>query len=277
MNLAIFVGPAKTGTTWLFEYAKLHPDLQTSTKDKEIQYFNKFYDKGKNWYESYFEANEDSLKCDFSPSYFSSDLGRLRLKKDYPHSKIIITLRNPSQRSISHYKHYMKLGLINENNAKIALSKNTTFVSNSFYSRYIEDWLDNFGSENVLILPIEEMQENLPAYLSKVCDFLDIPHFEASELTNKKVNEQSIPRSRFVASIASKIRRSTKTYDIRWLTSFAKKIGLKKLIYSGGSHQIEIGDSVVDELNELFIPENQKLKKYISPEIYQKYYENERT
>ena len=272
MNLAIFVGPAKTGTTWLFEYAKLHPELLTSTKDKEIQFFNKYFTRGIDWYQSYFDQESNLLKCDFSPSYFASELGRFRLKKNFPEAKIIITLRNPIKRTISHYKHFLKLGLINETNPRIALGKNTTFMANSFYTKYLSDWIEDFGVENVLILPIEEMQENPEDYLRRLCSFLKIGFFETPELTNKKINEQSIPRSRILAFLASRVRRFTKDHQVPWLTNLAKGLGMKKFIYSGGKSDISISKEVIEELDQVYESEIQKLEEYISPTIYKKYY-----
>ncbi|MEO9965631.1 MAG: sulfotransferase domain-containing protein [Reichenbachiella sp.] len=275
MNLAIFVGPAKTGTTWLFEYAKYHPNLVASSKDKEIQYFNKYYTKGKEWYLSYFDQNSDFTKCDFSPSYFASEISRLRIKTDFPTAKIIITLRNPIERTISHYKHFLKLGLIRETDAKLALGKNTTFISNSFYSKYLPEWIEEFGQENILILPIEGMKENINDYINQLCSFLELDFIDAKKLANTKINEQSIPRNRTIAYLASRSRRFTKNYGMRWLTEGAKRIGLKKAIYSGGRNDVLIPEDVYAELKQLFAPEIKRLRKYLDPRIYEKYYKNE--
>ena len=50
----IAVGPPRTATTWLHEVLAGHVCLPTDRK--ETDFFNRFYDRGLDWYANYFRA-----------------------------------------------------------------------------------------------------------------------------------------------------------------------------------------------------------------------------
>jgi hypothetical protein len=56
------IGVAKAGTTWLTALLATHPDVYLPTKLKDIRYFNNYYDKGSDWYQSFFPSAGDAKK-----------------------------------------------------------------------------------------------------------------------------------------------------------------------------------------------------------------------
>ncbi|HMA68931.1 MAG TPA: sulfotransferase domain-containing protein, partial [Candidatus Mcinerneyibacterium sp.] len=113
-----FVGPYRTGTTWLYEYFKNHSDVSVPYKVKETFFFDKNFENGYKWYFSHFKKNtEDKLTGDIAPSYFRSTKAAKRLLNNNPDIKIFFTLRDPVDRIISQYKHGIMKGTINQNDS----------------------------------------------------------------------------------------------------------------------------------------------------------------
>ncbi len=267
----MFVGPTKTGTTWLYEYARNHKQLSVSTKEKEIEFFNKFYDRGLDWYKDYFEAGPNT--CDFSPTYFASDLAPLRLNNCFPHAKIIITLRNPTDRAISQYKHYFRYGIERKKYGRNVFGSNTMYTNNSFYSRHIKNWQNYFKEEQILFLPIELLHENEDLYLSKLCHFLKIEKLNFNDVSGKKINKSGFARNQFLGSLATSLRKKLRKTPFSPIVDFGKSLGLKRMLYSGGQDKLIITEEDINELNELFKTEIKYLGEIVKPDnIYSKYY-----
>lgn len=105
----IIVGTMKGGTTILHDFICEHPNV-VAAKQKEIHYFSLFYNKGESWYSDHFsEADSSVVTGEASPTYFDMDSGGViprLISKDIPNIKLILVVRDPVERAISHYNHY---------------------------------------------------------------------------------------------------------------------------------------------------------------------------
>ncbi len=107
------VGAPKSGTSSFYEYLSAHPDIYLP-KVKELHYFA-YPEVADTYYDVPFVASESEYlglfdnrrgeKCagDLSPSYLYRELAADRIQRFQPDAKIIISLRNPIKRAISHY------------------------------------------------------------------------------------------------------------------------------------------------------------------------------
>jgi len=50
----VFIGPGRSGSTWMYELLRSHPDVCLGRGTKETLFFEKHYDRGVDWYESFF-------------------------------------------------------------------------------------------------------------------------------------------------------------------------------------------------------------------------------
>ncbi len=111
----IIIGGMKCGTSSLFKYLGQHPQLFRSNY-KEIRYFShdNYYAKGEKWYRSHFPRMKDmpsgSLTFEASPDYLIYPASSVRIASLIPNVKLIVLLRNPTERAISHYFHNIKKG-----------------------------------------------------------------------------------------------------------------------------------------------------------------------
>ncbi len=109
----IIPGAQKAGTSSLFAYLSQHPEVVPPVT-KEAHYFDLKYDRGEAWYRSYFPLVE-SLKDgalitgEASPYYLFHPHCPERIRETVPAVKLIVLLRNPIDRAISHYFHEVRL------------------------------------------------------------------------------------------------------------------------------------------------------------------------
>ena len=121
MNPNLFVaGVPKAGTTSLFHYLALHPDIFPSNR-KEPGFFHPFKikDMAANLeaYKKFFVGySGQKYAIEATPGYFyGGKETATAINKYSPESKIIIVLRNPVERLFSFYKYKKSLGHIDEN------------------------------------------------------------------------------------------------------------------------------------------------------------------
>jgi len=102
------IGAMKSGTTSLYQYLSYHSLIKGPTI-KEPCYYSYNYSKGLFWYLSKFPLRwpygKNRLFFDPSPVYLHDPLAPERICKDYPDAKLIIILRDPIERAISHYNY----------------------------------------------------------------------------------------------------------------------------------------------------------------------------
>uniref|UniRef100_A0AAR2IZ45 Bifunctional heparan sulfate N-deacetylase/N-sulfotransferase 1 n=1 Tax=Pygocentrus nattereri TaxID=42514 RepID=A0AAR2IZ45_PYGNA len=108
----LIIGPQKTGTTALYLFLGMHPDLTSNYPSKEtfeeIQFFNgRNYHKGIDWYMEHFPLPSNT-SSDFyfekSANYFDSEVTARRAAALLPKAKIITILINPADRAYSWYQ-----------------------------------------------------------------------------------------------------------------------------------------------------------------------------
>ena len=91
----LVVGPQKTGSTALYSFLKLHPNIISNEPSEstfeEVQFFNeKYYFNGLDWYKSFFPVVNSSTTVMFekSATYFDAENVPLRAHKLLPAEKI---------------------------------------------------------------------------------------------------------------------------------------------------------------------------------------------
>lgn len=191
----LIIGAPKCGTTSAYDYMTGHPKvLKAATK--EITFFNddKRYSLGTDWYLSQFPTLAGSsgfISGEATPGYFHSETARARITKDFPDSKLILFLRDPTARAISSYYQQVKMGKplppISEffkkhldRHAAIApevIMK--SILGEGVYHLFTAPWLAAYSKESLLIIKTEEFFEN-PANVMR-----DIFHHVGLEPVNR--------------------------------------------------------------------------------------------
>jgi len=112
----LIIGAAKCGTGSLYRYLIQHPEIKPALT-KEVRFFDKYYDKGTNWYRVSFPfknfLRRNYVTGEATPRYLDHPHAPKRVKEVIPNAKFIILLRNPIDRAYSMYN--MRVGRKREN------------------------------------------------------------------------------------------------------------------------------------------------------------------
>jgi len=204
-NLFI-VGAPKAATTSIHSYISQHPDI-FMTELKEPNYFSSIRKKGESTVnirndEEYIDlfSHSDSFKIrgESSTTYLYFKDVEKKIFTFNKHSKIIIILRDPVERALSHY--LMDRDIIGQEEKSVeealfdegytsangfhGLSVNP-YIWPSIYTKHIEKFINQFGKENVEIIIYEELMKNWQDGLKSIFVFLDVDDYKVENLEVK--------------------------------------------------------------------------------------------
>lgn len=109
----IIAGFQKCGTTSLHENLRKHPSIfmpEKCTTSKEIAFFNSLYHKGIDYYKNLFIGGEKKICGQKCPDYVCDEETIKRIYKHIPTCKILLCIRNPTNRLFSQINMRRKLG-----------------------------------------------------------------------------------------------------------------------------------------------------------------------
>jgi hypothetical protein len=170
----LFVGPDKTGSSWMHFILEAHPECFVP-KAKDIYYFDRFYDRGFEWYLKHFDpapANATAIG-ELSHDYLFSEPAATRIRQDLPEVKILICLRNPVDRSLSQYQYMRRGGEVGASFDE-AVDRYPKIVENSLYLRWVKLYLDMFGPDQVKILVFDDLMADPVSFGRDMLRFLDV-------------------------------------------------------------------------------------------------------
>ncbi|NEP46556.1 MAG: sulfotransferase domain-containing protein, partial [Okeania sp. SIO2H7] len=192
----IIIGTGKSGTTSLYNYLTQHPQVLPAIK-KEIYFWSRHFDKGINWYLAHFPPIPKATKFitgEATPTYINSWQTPTRLFSIFPKIKLIIILRNPVDRAISHYYHEVRSKMENKSLSEAIysqleilqqMSESTLeqaywnhisyYISYGVYVEFIKKWMAIFPRKQFLILRSEDFYQDPATIMEKVFNFLDLP------------------------------------------------------------------------------------------------------
>ena len=109
----IGIGGHKCASTWLAECLYYHPEV-LMTSPKEIQFFDRNVGKGMGWYLKHFRnGKEYKAAGEFTPRYLVN-VPPTEIRDALGNLQVIVSLRNPVSRFISHYQQYIRRGLLSK-------------------------------------------------------------------------------------------------------------------------------------------------------------------
>jgi len=212
MPTFINIGEAKCGTTSLYNYTIKHPNILPAFK-KEVHFFDLSFDKGINYYRSFFPTSLKNKECitgEKTPYYLIHPLVPKRIAETFPLVKLILLLRNPIDRAFSHYhqqfsRNYETMSFEDaiKNEESRLEGEEEKMIDNSHYQSYshrhhsylkrgryyqnIKKWLEYFPKNQFLILTTEELKVNPNETMNRVFDFLELSSYEIKEIPKVKV------------------------------------------------------------------------------------------
>ncbi|MCW9709180.1 sulfotransferase domain-containing protein [Fodinibius salsisoli] len=215
----IIIGAMKCGTSSLYHYLQLHPELGMSAI-KEVDFFieENNYNKGISWYQSQFQG-DFKIFGEASPNYSKAHYFKgvpRRMYELVPRAKLIYLVRDPIERIISHYTHNYSEGR-EHRSIEDALQEleDNHYVMCSKYFWQLQHYFEFFQEDQMLIIPSYRLRDERRATLQQIFKFLGVDDsFYSNDFeqqmhkTNKKRRKGKL--SRFI--LESPVIKTLKGY-----------------------------------------------------------------
>lgn len=215
----VIIGAQKSGTSSLHAYLAQHPQILPASR-KEVHYFSggsgqkvDNYEKGLLWYRAHFplkrQLSGGKISFEATPVYLFHPEVPQRIFEALPKAKLIVLLRDPAERAISHYyfdnknrsmvlpiKNAMEQEeellseILRNNQYKDPLFYGSSYKSRGLYYDQIKRYLKYFPKEQLLIIDSESLFDETHQTLKIIFAFLGIDDkLTISDTQPRRVNE----------------------------------------------------------------------------------------
>jgi hypothetical protein len=176
----IVIGAQKCGTSSLHYYLDLHPEIQMSSP-KELNFFTSEegfvpepfivepvdreliratpnWSRGQEWYESHFDPDAP-VRGESSPAYASPWHHGVadRMAQVVPDARLIFMVRDPIDRTVSHYMHLQAEGRERRPVDDALRSSSTVYLGRSRYASLLHPFLERFPRSRILVIRQEDL------------------------------------------------------------------------------------------------------------------------
>ena len=269
------VGAPKTGTTSLYYYLNQHTNVCMSSI-KEPNFFsakevNSLFYKSQivdeiNEYHKLFSQNKKQIIGEASVSYLFFDEVPNRIYKYNPKAKIIILLRNPIERALSHYLMDFRLGFCSENFEDIIAQPE---IFPQYYQQYLElgnyflqlkRYLNVFNENQLSIVFYDDLKSDSQKVMKHIFSFLEI---EFQDLDYSIQNSFLSPSNIFVSEL----------YKFNSLRKIVKSLfpepflSLVKSIFFSNNSKPTFSDSIIKQLNAYYKSDIVELEKLLNKDL----------
>jgi hypothetical protein len=239
------IGAQRSGTSSLYKYLGDHPQVVPSLR-KEVGYFSRHYARGPGWYRAHFPLEgrmtaasrarrAPVLSFEATPDYLLHPLAPRRAAELVPGAKLIVLLRDPVDRALSHYHHMVRLGLeplplkqaIEAEPERLARDLERvhvdpgwdalrllrySYVGRGMYAEQLERWLRHFPRERLLILRSEDLFADETDAYGRILHFLDVRdwrprRFRTYSVASDATGHPPAVRDRLAGAFAAPNRR----------------------------------------------------------------------
>ncbi|XP_076853392.1 heparan sulfate glucosamine 3-O-sulfotransferase 6-like [Brachyhypopomus gauderio] len=178
---AVIIGVKKGGTRALLEFLRVHPDVRAV--GAEPHFFDRFYDKGLEWYRNLMPRTLDGqITMEKTPSYFVTKETPSRLCAMNCETKLIVVVRDPVTRAVSDYTQTLSKNpglpsfqsLAFKNVSSGAVDDTWSAVRIGMYAQHLDNWLHHFPLSRFLFVSGERLVSDPAGEMGRVQDFLGL-------------------------------------------------------------------------------------------------------
>ena len=265
------VGAPKAATSSLYHYLGQHPDIFVP-ESKEPHFFS-WPEVGETYYDRDFVTTEAAYRGlydarsgerfagDFSPSYLTFAAAADRIKAFAPDARIMMVLRDPVKRAVSHYLMDRRLGCTKRRLADILDDPDKyplfhrEYVEIGRYHDNVAHYFELFSRDRVHVVIYEEFQSNPTQATREIFEFLGADaNFEPD--FSEVHNTFRMPRSQTVEKM-----RKTPLWSVgRALVPTILKDRIKPLMSSTKKPEFAAEER---RLAELFADDNKRLESLL--------------
>lgn len=199
----LIVGAQKAGTSSLFAYLMDHGGFLRPLL-KDVFFFDQNYDKGLDWYLSFYPSRAAQqarewrtggpvVSGEAATHYLLHPRCPERVRETFPDIRIIVLLRDPARRALSHFFHNRRTGteplatpldafLAEEerigspsDGADAPQFRRFSYLARGRYAEQLTRWFRHFPREQLLVMPSERLFADPDPHFRTICRFIGLP------------------------------------------------------------------------------------------------------
>jgi hypothetical protein len=229
----LVIGARRAGTSLLHhKILAAHPDVYVPMQRKETHYFDLHYERGVEWYQSYFPSDEAARRFraigEVTPDYLASEQAPGRIHQLLPECRLIAILRNPVEQAWSDYRYRRRSR--NEGRDFRSFLDDPAALGSGLYHHHLARYLALFRRDALLVLIYEELVQDPRRELGRLTAFLNVPLIwsDPAVLLEERVNPGDAPRFRRAYALSRRAGAMLAGQDLNWPVRLAKRLGVRR-------------------------------------------------
>ena len=271
----VVIGAMKAGTSSLYNYLSLHPELSLPYTEKEVNFFNneEHWKAGLDWYRTNFE-NSELKKGEVNPNYAMFPTCKVvpeRLSSFAPNAKLIYILRDPIERFCSHIHHNYIKGLETRSLQNIIEDREDSlwYIAYSQYYSQLERFLTYYDKNQILVITLEKLSQEPTLIMRRIFEFLEVNpnYFSESFQVKQHISEDKVKPGKLL-TIIRKTAFSKVYQQSKYLFPMSLHKQTKKIL----GQAIEKPNLTIEQtsyLLKIFQEDIIKLKDFTSLDFYE--------
>ena len=256
---AFLLGAPKSGTTWLADALSQHPDISVSQpKEPNIIASHKgtfTRDIAPPDWDAYFECfQREGVRIDCSVHALACPIAPQRISENWPNVKLIVSLREPVSRTVSHWNMVIETEKDRENNENWSdfevAWRDSRLYCDTLYGSSISKWLEFFDLDSLLIIEAKRMRKEPLRVLEEICDHIGVDYYSFNldmvSNTNSASDRRHISNfGRFFRGVAGLLPNFVKRPIVRRLEKRGVNIYEMPLLSSNVKREITDGQRLL--------------------------------
>ncbi len=248
----IGIGAEKSATTWAWTILDEHPSVRMS-QPKELNFFNldEHFVRGESWYRQHF-STDAQCSGEISPLYMDDPRVAERIRSIYPDSKILVMLRNPFDRAMSHLfhdasVHYGKVATLVSEQLQELANRDDKYIRRSRYHEALAPFFEVFPANQIGVFYFDEVKSDGLNLAQRLYEFAGVDTNFVPEQFNTKINDSQDlrPAAKLVMGVSRTVRAFPPTrMCMEWIyrrTQLREKV-IRLLMVDRGRPEIQFSE-----------------------------------
>jgi sulfotransferase family protein len=198
----IYIGPDKAGSSWLHDVLIEHPQV-FMTPAKDLYFFDRYFDKGVDWYAAHFErVGDQPIVGEVCQDYLFHPEAAGRIEQTLDSPRFMVTLRDPVERAFSSYLYMLKMGQ-HPGSFGDAVRSRPELLEHGRYGSGLDRFADRFGDDSVYVAVFDDLGADPQKFVSDLLGWLGIDPFELTE----ELLATRLPASKARSALAARMAR----------------------------------------------------------------------